>query len=96
MTHEEFNSLYDNGIITVKIFEAVEEDGTEKSVEAFEYDGKYWLRIHSVLRYILDRQAECGKKYRMAKESHFIKEFVSKEQANRYFKKISNNFKRVR
>lgn len=95
MEHSEFNRLYDNGEISVKIFQAVEEDGTEKIVESFEYGGKYYLRIHNVFRYICDRSSTNGKKYRMSKDSHFIKEFNTKERANNYFLKISNNFKRV-
>ena len=89
MTHEEFNRLLGNHEITIKIFTTTEDDGTEKTVEAFEYNGKYWLRIHRILWYVLDRTAECGKKYRMTNEAHFIKEFETKEHANNYFKKIS-------
>lgn len=96
MEHSEFNRLYDNGEINIKIFQTVEEDGTEKTVESFEYNGKYYLRIHSVFRYICDRSSENGKKYRMTRESHFIKEFDSKKHANNYFLKISKNFKRIR
>lgn len=94
MEHSEFNRLYDNGEINIKIFQTVEEDGTEKTVESFEYNGKYYLRIHSVFRYVTGERA-FGKKYRMSRESHFIKEFDSKEHANNYFLKISNNFKRI-
>lgn len=94
MEHSEFNRLYNNGEINVKIFQAVEEDGTEKTVESFEYSGKYYLRIHSVFRYVTGERA-FGKKYRMSRESHFIKEFDTKEHANNYFLKISNNFKRI-
>ena len=94
MEHSEFNRLYDNGEISVKIFQAVEEDGVEKTVESFEYNGKYYLRIHSVFKYVTGER-KFGKKYRMSKESHFIKEFDTKEHANNYFLKISNNFKRI-
>lgn len=94
MEHSEFNRLYDNGEISVKIFQAVEEDGTEKTVESFEYNGKYYLRIHNIFRYVTGER-KFGKKYRMSKESYFIKEFDTKAHANNYFLKISNNFKRI-
>lgn len=96
MEHAEFNRLYGEKKITVKIFESVEEDGTVKTVESFEYGGKFYLRIHSVFHYVCDRTSSNGKKYRMSKESHFIKEFDNKDCANRYFLKISKNFKRIR
>lgn len=95
MTHQEFNNLYNNSNINIKCFLAVENDGTEKSVESFEYCGKFYLRIHIVYRYICDRTSINGKKYRMSKESHFIKEFDNKYSANKYFLKISKNFKKV-
>lgn len=95
MTHEEFNRLYDNGEIVVKIWAGTFEDGTKKSIEAFEHCGKFYLRIHSVLPYVLDRTAECGKRYRMTKESHFIKEFDNKNHANAYFKKAAQGLNRV-
>ena len=94
MTHEEFNNLYDTGKISVKIYTGVV-DGAEKCIEAFSYNGKFYLRLHIVLRYTLDRQAECGKKYRMTKESHFIKEFDCKESANAYFRKAANGLKKI-
>lgn len=99
MTHQEFNRLYDNGEISVKVFQQVETvnqgDEQEKTIEAFEYNGKFFLRIHTLLRYKLDRRAECGKVYNMAKESHFIKEFDDKWYANNYFKKIAPNCVRI-
>lgn len=94
MTHDEFNRLYDNCEINIKIFQTVETDGTEKTVESFEYCGKFYLRIHSIFEYVTGERA-FGKKYRMSRESHFIKEFDSKDHANNYFLKISKNFKRV-
>ena len=98
MTHEEFNSLYNNGKISLKIYSGtINENGNqvEKSIEAFEHDGKFYLRIHSSFDYILDRTAECGKRYKMRKENHFIKEFNNKNHANNYFKKIANGLQRI-
>ena len=96
MDHSEFNRLYDEGKISLKIFETTEDDGTVKTVESFEYCGKYYLRVHSVFNYVCDRTSCNGKKYKMSKESHIIKEFNNKDHANNYFLKISKNFKRIR
>lgn len=93
MTHEEFNRLYNDGIISVKIYSGIV-DETEKSIEAFEYNEKFYLRIHSVFRYVTGTRA-YGKRYRMTRESHFIKEFDNKKQANSYFKKASDGLTRV-
>ncbi len=94
MTHADFNRLYDAGEIIVKVYSGVI-DETEKSIEAFEYGGKFYLRIHSIFKYTLDRTTECGKRYRMSKENHFIKEFDNKEHANNYFKKAAHGLTRV-
>jgi len=94
MTHDKFWDLYNNGEIQVKVWDG-EIDGVQKSVEAFEYDGKFFLRIHSVYRYVTGER-KFGKRYRMSKESHFIKEFNSKEHANAYFKKAAQGLKKVR
>ena len=93
MTHEEFNRLYDNNEITIKIWEGIVEN-EEKSIEAFEYNNKFYLRIHSVYKYVTGERA-FGKKYRMTRENHFIKEFDDKNYANNYFKKISKGLHRV-
>ena len=94
MTHEEFNALYDNGLISVKIYQGMI-DKEERTIEAFEWQGKYYLRIHKVLKYTTSRRSN-GKKYAMSKESHFIKEFDTATHANNYFKKVSEGqLKRV-
>jgi len=97
MTHEEFNRLYGDGKINIKVFVAAEDDGTEKTVESFMYNDKFYLRIHSVLHYVTgDRVTPFGRKrYKMSRESHFIKEFDTREQANAYFQKISKHFVRI-
>ncbi len=90
MTHNEFNKLYANGEIVIKTYgnEASGLDKEEKTIEAFEYNGRFYLRIHKVYRY-LTGERRCGKRYKMTKESHFIKEFETKQQANNYFKKVA-------
>lgn len=93
MTHEEFWELYDSGKITVKIWAGIV-DETEKSVEAFEYNGKFFLRIHSEYTYVTGERA-WGKRYRMSRASNFIKEFDSKAHANNYFKKVAEGLTRV-
>ena len=93
MTHEEFNELYDNGKITVKIYSGVI-DGVEKCIEAFEYNGKFYLRIHSVFKYVTGERA-FGKRYRMSRESHYIKEFDNRKVAINYFKKAAEGLKRI-
>lgn len=93
MTNEIFWELYDNGSINVKIWDGVV-DGVKKSIEAFAFDGKFYLRVHSVFEYTTGERAR-GKSYKMSKESHFIKEFDSKERANAYFKKAAEGLKRV-
>lgn len=87
MTHQEFNRLYDNGKISVKIYSGFV-DEVEKTIEAFTFDGKFYLRIHSVFRYVTGER-KFGKRYRMTKESHFIKEFGTREKANAYFRKAA-------
>lgn len=93
MTNELFWELYDNGKIQVKIYSGVVDD-TEKSIEAFEYNGKFYLRIHSVHKYVTGER-RFGKQYRMSKESHYIKEFDTRRHANRYFKKAAQGLARV-
>ena len=79
MTHEEFNELYDNGKITVKIYSGVI-DGVEKCIEAFEY---------------VTGERAFGKRYRMSRESHYIKEFDNRKVAINYFKKAAEGLKRI-
>lgn len=86
MTNEEFWKLFDGGALDVKVFKG-DFDGEERSVEAFEHDGHCYLRVHKVYRY-LTGERRFGKRYRMTKEYHAIKEFKSKEQANAYFVKF--------
>lgn len=93
MTHEQFNSLYNDGKITLKIYSGTV-DGVEKCIEAFEYDGKFYLRIHSAFKYVTGRRSN-GKRYGMTRESHYIKEFESREHANNYFKKASEGLVRI-
>ena len=93
MTHDEFWRLYDSGEISVKVYSGKVGD-TEKSVEAFEYGGKFFLRIHNSREYVTGTRA-WGKRYRMTNESHVIKEFDSKRSANAYFKKAAAGLVRV-
>lgn len=86
MTHTEFNKLYGSGAFELKIFKGTMEDGEERIVESFEWNGKYFLRIHKELKYVINRRR---KSYGMVRESHIIKEFESASQANNYFKKVS-------
>ena len=103
MTHEDFKRLYEAGEITVKVFEgeatitpygALEKDVKERRiVEAFEYDGKFFLRIHIEARWTIYRnRGKVRGKLRRDRDEHFIKEFDSKAHANGYFKKVSDGF----
>lgn len=95
MTHQEFNKLYETDQITIKIFQGVV-DKEERTVESFEWQGKYYLRIHKVFRYTTNKRSN-GYKYNMTKESHVIKEFDTADQANNYYKKVSNGqLKRIK
>lgn len=93
MTNDLFWELYNNGEIQVKIYSGVVDD-IEKSVEAFEHNGKFYLRIHSVYNYVTGER-KFGKRYRMSRESHYIKEFDNKDHANNYFKKAAQGLARV-
>ena len=103
MTHEDFNRLYDSGEIAVKVFvgeapiDRVDADGNavieRREVEAFEYNGKFFLRLHKTAKWT----SMGRKKHRQARlmrldESHFIKEFETRAQANNYFRKFAEGF----
>lgn len=91
MTNEKFWELYDNGEITVKIWNGTV-DGSEKTIEAFEHDGKFYLRIHE---YKLIRKGD-KKHHRLTKDWHYTKEFDNKNHANAYFKKAAQGLARVK
>ena len=93
MINNLFWELYNNGKINVKIYYGIIDD-VETSVEAFEYENKFYLRIHKIYRYTTGRRSN-GKKYKMTNESHFIKEFDNRNQANSYFKKVAKNLKKI-
>lgn len=93
MTHEQYWELYDNGEISVKIWDGIVNE-VHKTVEAFEYGDKFFLRIHNAFSYVTGVR-KYGKRYRMSKESHVIKEFGNRESANAYFKKVAEGLKRV-
>lgn len=93
VTHKEFNYLYDRGVIDVKIWGGVV-GGVEKMIEAFEYGGKFFLRIHSIRAYVTKKRNN-GKCYRMTNENHIIKEFAEREYANNYFKKAAEGLDRI-
>ena len=91
MTNEMFWNLNDNGKINVKIFTISKATRTVE-VDAFEYCGKYYLRIVTDGNpYVLDRTAECGKKYRMQYHNCTIKEFNNRNSANKYYIAVKNN-----
>lgn len=94
MTHEEFNRLYDSGLISVKIWDGMDGD-TQKTIEAYQYGEMYYLRIHFVKQYKTGKRGPYGKRYAMTRESHTIKEFQTREAANRYFTKAAVGLKRV-
>lgn len=104
MTHEEFRRLYEAGEIEVRIFAgekiikcpegAVEDETVEhREVEAFEYNGKYFIRFHVESRWTFYNR--IGKRVRLCKggaDSHYIKEFDTKTHANNYYKKFIDGF----
>ena len=95
MTHDDFWDLYDSGKISVKVYSGVV-DGVEKEIEAFEFGGKFFLRIHFVDDYVkTTRVRGVKKRYAMQSRSDFIKEFDNKGSANRYFKKASVGLTRI-
>lgn len=91
MTNELFWKLFNAGDINAKTFVFRKENKTVE-VSAFEYNEKFYLRIVTDGDpYILDRTAECGKKYRMGYHHCTIKEFTNKNSANKYFIAIKSN-----
>ena len=94
MTNEMFWDLLDSGKIRVAIWYG-ENDGKTKEVDAFEHDGKFFLRICATRTYVTGERA-YGKRYRMAPMWNAIKEFDTRESANAYFKKCADGLKRVR
>ena len=82
MSNEKFWSLYDSGNIQVKCFHGVNGEDT-KTVEAFEYDGMFYLRLHVYHPY---------KGHRWAAEGSWIKGFKTREHANNYFKKFAKGY----
>lgn len=103
MTHEDFRKLYEAGKITVKVFEgeatitpygAIENDVKElRIVEAFEYNGKYFLRIHIEACWTIYRNhGKVQGRLRRDHDEHFIKEFDTKAHANNYFKKVADGY----
>ena len=108
MTHEEFRRLYEADDIIIKVFEgeaiitphgALEKDVKERRiVEAFEYGGKYFLRIHIEACWTIYRNhGKVRGRLKRDRDEHFIKEFDNKAYANNYFKKLATgyNMKRV-
>lgn len=108
MTHEEFRRLYEAGEIEVKIFAgdktikcpdgAVEDETNEhREVEAFEYNGKFFMRLHVESRWTYYKTKKYGKRrVRAGDDSHFIKEFDTKAHANNYYKKFTSGFEMKR
>ena len=93
MTQQEFWSLYDSGKISCKVFEAKwAEDGHEffKLAESFEYNGKFWLRIHNEERWVMRTHDSKGRRYAHQRAPHWSKivEFNTAAHANNYFKKF--------
>lgn len=85
MDNAKFWKLYDSNEVNIKVYEFKQPHQTVE-VDAFEYDNKFYLRI--VINgesYVLDRTAECGKKYRMNPHYCYIKEFNNRNTANKYF-----------
>ena len=103
MTHEEFRRLYETGRIVVKVFEgestiipcgAIEKVVKERrTIEAFEYRGKYFLRIHIEARWSIYRnRGKVQGRLMRDRDEHFIKEFDNKAHANNYFKKLADGY----
>ena len=101
MTHKEFWDLYERKKIQLSIFQGIVDNGdgynpTQKTAEAFQHNGKYFLRVHTNYEYTTGRRSN-GKRYKMEKSWDAIKEFDNKSSANSYFKKFFSDceYKRV-
>ena len=103
MTHEDFRRLHKSGEITVKEFAgeasiksegALEKNVTEQRViEAFEYGGKYYLRLHVQAQWSIYRDhGKVQGRLKRVRDDHFIKEFETKVHANNYYKKFTEGF----
>lgn len=102
MEQSTFWKLFNGDEIDVKVYvidntETAEDYKSDElqyaEISAFEYDGKFYLRIYTRRpAYICDRTRTNGKKYRMGREYCYIKEFTTKAQANNYFKKVVNGY----
>ena len=87
MTKHEFWKLYDSGAICCKVFEW--RDGLEsKEVSAFEYDGKFFLRITNETAGSSWVDNTGKNRHTRGSINTQIKEFNSKAHANNYFKKV--------
>ena len=92
MTQQEFWNLHDSGTIECKIF-VWEDEYDRKTVEAFEYNGKFFLRI---IDEVGGRSWYSEVKHRMTHTRGYIntriKEFDTKAHANNYFKKVFEGY----
>ena len=95
MTQNKFWELYDAGKINVKIFTGIVDGDVEKTIEAFEYEGKFYLRIITRYEWRTGPRIHKPNGYNMAGGHTSIKEFETKNQANAYFKKAGQGLSRV-
>lgn len=100
MDHKTMNRLYNDGEIVVRSFaREFDEYGNKEVIEAFEYDGKFYLRLHLFKRYGSNRvRGKFYVLYHSPLFSSYIKEFDTKERANNYYKKVTvgKGFKEVK
>ena len=104
MTHEDFYKLFNEGEITVKVFAgdkivecpegcAETETNEHREVEAFEYAGKFFMRLHVESQWTYYKMKGYRKaRVRGGKDLHYIKEFDTKTHANNYFKKFTEGW----
>lgn len=90
--NKKFLDLYESGNITVTTFcRTFDEYGNKEYIEAFEHNGKFYLRFYLFKRYSVNRK--IGKVYVLYHSplySSYIKEFDTKEKANNYYLKVVN------
>ena len=97
MTHEQFWKLYESKQIKYKLFayENPEADNGELAlgeVIAFEYDGKFYMRVCKNFS-----PKGYRKRYKNGGwSSGVFKVFETKQSANAYFKKAFNGYRLVR